>query len=365
MFSHALRKHKDLIALATLLALSIPLSVPGVGFAQDFSAPSTLHGKQAIIPRGTVFECRMDEGIGSSRSKQGEKFSLSLASPLLANGTDVLIPAGAQVLGEVVEAIPSGHLKHEKGRPKPTGKLRVSLNGLRTPDGVTYPLVASITGETFMDSAGGRQQANTHLNQNVGYIGSQASFEAVAPGSDNKRRGSSGGGGGRGPQVQTRDQIMKDPILGIDREQNSNGLAKIRSLTKKGNELVIARGAPVIVKIDAPFKIGFAQAAGAEAALRPSVPMESDGSFGKRFAKTRAPEEQQQMQQQQQQQAAEPSQPSNPLPGILPDTPHGSVTTAPPMSAQPPVLQQGNAGAQGGPAAPQPVTTQQSNTNDF
>jgi len=349
MFSHGLQRHKDLIALATLLALSVTISAQ----AQDYSAPSTLHGKTLVIPRGTVFECRMDEPIGSGRSHAGEKFSLSLASPLLANGTDVLLPAGSQVLGEVVQAISSGHLKHEKGRPKPDGKLRVQLNGLRTPDGVSYPMVASITGETFMSSST-QQTANKRINQNVGYVGSQASFEAVAPGSDNRRKGNSG----QGPKVMTRDQVMKDPILGMDGRDDQGGgeaKAKIRSLAKKGHELIIARGAPVFVKLDAPFKIGIAQAAGAEAVLTPNVPMESDGSFGRRFTKRPRREEQEQ-QQEQQHYAQQPIAPSNPLPGILPDNPHGQ----PPTISEPPAQQQAPAEV-----APQPVTVHQSNTNDF
>jgi hypothetical protein len=84
--------------------------------------------------------------------------------------------------------------------------------------------------------------------------------------------------------------------------------------------------------------------------LQPNVNLESDGSIGNRVAKTRAPE-QQQMQQQSQESAP---QNSNPLPGILPDNPHGQ----PSMMGTPPVVQ-------GGPAAPAPVTIQQPNTNDF
>lgn len=342
MLTLANHQYKTILT-AVLIGL---MALPAVAqIDSDYQAPSTMHGKTLIIPRGTVFECRMDESIGSSRSRAGQQFTMSLASPLLANGTDVLIPAGAQVLAEVVEAIPHDHVSHPKGSVKPTGKLRISITGMRTPDGVTYPMVASITGETFMTSANGRQTPNTRINQSVGYVGSQASFEAVLPGQADKKRQSSGG-----PKVQTRDQVMKDPVLGIDRaDQNTNGYAKIRSLVKRGREVSMASGSPVMIKLDAPFKMGITQAAGAEAALRPNVPLESDGSFGRRFAKT-GPAEQPQMQQGGAGMAPGAAPGGNPLPGILPDRP-GETSSAPPVIQSP--------------GAPQGVTIQQSNTNDF
>jgi len=94
-------------------------------------------------------------------------------------------------------------------------------------------------------SSSTQQTANKRINQNVGYVGSQASFEAVAPGSDNRRKGNSG----QGPKVMTRDQVMKDPILGMDGRDDQGGgeaKAKIRSLAKKGHELINRPRCPCI-----------------------------------------------------------------------------------------------------------------------
>jgi len=34
---------------------------------------------------------------------------IGMATPVLINGSEVAIPAGSQIVGEVVEAIPAGH----------------------------------------------------------------------------------------------------------------------------------------------------------------------------------------------------------------------------------------------------------------
>jgi len=250
-----------------------------------YRAPSSIRGKMVVIPVGTVFEGRIDSSIGSSSSRQGQQFTITMSAPVLANGVDVLIPSGSQVLGEVVEAIPSSRLPRDKGTVKPTGKLRVQLSGLRTPDGISYPLVAAITGEAPSQrgySQGGIQRGG------VAYVGSSASFEAVAPGAQdryNRQRG-------QPPRVLTRDELMRDPIYG----QNQGGSygqysgyggqrLAIRSLVKRNHELYIYRGSPLSIKLEAPFKIGFNPMQSA-APIAPPPPPVSSGS-GKRFQRKR------------------------------------------------------------------------------
>ncbi len=351
----------QLAGLSAMITLAFSLALGAQ--AQDYMGASSLHGKTVILPRGTTFEGRMDLTIGS-RSRQGQAFTISMAAPVLANGTDVLIPAGSQIIGEVVEAIASGDVPHPKGM-KPIGKLRVQLSGLRTPDGVTYPLVASLAGETFSTGGQGGGQANKNLGGGIGYVGSQASFEAVAPGMDTKRRG---GDGGQGPKVLTRSEIMRDPIYGIDQNDNNNGggqAPKIRSLVKKGRDIYIASGSPVSIKLDAPFKIGISQAAGAAAALTPQVDLNTDGTFGRRFVKQAAPPPQQQ------DQTVAPGE--NPLPGILPDVPHSvpaynpppPAAVAPPAAIAPPAVQPMQAQQPAGQLQPAGQAATPAKGNDF
>lgn len=187
-----------------------------------YRSSSTFHGKMVVLPIGTTFEGRMESTIGSSISNPGQKFEIMMASPVLGNGVEVLIPSGAKVLGEVVEAIPSSRLPRQKGYPKPTGKLRVQLAGLRMPDGVTYPMVASITGESFVRAGGrramGRGKENENLGGGVAYVGSNASFEAVAPGMASKLKTRPG----QAPKVVShasscaiRSSAIKAPITAI------------------------------------------------------------------------------------------------------------------------------------------------------
>lgn len=100
------------LALVVLLFIQPTLAQPGV--SPYYKAPDSLAGRTIVIPAGTTFEGRIESTIGSSVSKQGERFIITLSSPLLANGSDVLIPAGAEVLGEVVQAIPAKDVPHAK-----------------------------------------------------------------------------------------------------------------------------------------------------------------------------------------------------------------------------------------------------------
>jgi hypothetical protein len=318
---------RPFLTLAATLVLLGTMSPPS--FAQGFQGASSLHGKTVVMPRGTTFEGRMDLTIGS-KSRQGQPFTISMSAPVLANGTDVLIPAGSQIVGEVVEAIPASDVPHPKGM-KPSGKLRVQLSSLRTPDGITYPIVASLAGESYsQNGAPGPGTPNRNLGGGVGYVGTQASFEAVAPGMEARRRG----GGSNGLQMITKSELMRDPIYGIDQaDQQNQGGMKIRSLVHRGRDIFIASGSPVSIKLDAPFKIGISQAAGAAAAMTPQVDLNPDGTFGRRFVKQAPPPPQPQ--------GGDPNIPpgENPLPGILPDVPHGQPSFAPPQQQAPPVQQ--------------------------
>lgn len=307
-------KHKSKLPAVglTLLWLLTSLGMPLSAQAQQqkssdslYRPAHSLHGKTVIIPIGIHFEGRLDHTIGSSVSKQGERFEIEVSSPILANGTDVLIPAGAVVIGEVVECIPSGRLPHQKGFPKPTGKLRVQLSGLRTPDGITYPMVASLAGETISRGGGGRrgggqERANTKLGHGVAYVGSSSSFEAVAPGAAQRLRTRPG----QAPKVVTAREMMQDAIYGSGQDStNQQGAGHIRSLVKKGTNLYILAGSPVSVKIDAPFKLGVAAAQGTSAALEAPADDEErrENNGGRRFAKRGTRQSQQEEQQDQQQ----------------------------------------------------------------
>jgi hypothetical protein len=199
-------------------------------------------GKTVMIPAGTTFEGRVDQTLGSAKSSPGTKFAVTMSSPALGNGQDVIVPAGSQFLGEVVEAIPSKHLPHKKGYDKPTGKLRVQLTGLRVAGGSTYQIVAS-----FIKDA----KASSDLGTGVAYVGTQAGFNGVYP------RGGGPGSRNTGGLV-SKDAMLKNALYGDpdrDKQHQSGDKNAIRSLVKKGNELIIANGSPMSIRLDAPLRL--------------------------------------------------------------------------------------------------------------
>jgi hypothetical protein len=324
-------KHSIYIAVAmACIFMSVQAAQAQVTDPSAFyERPDTMHGKTLLIPSGTTFEGRIDTTIGS-HSHRGQRFAIVLASPLIANGVDVLVPSGAQVLGEVVEAIPSSALPHKRGQPKPLGKLRVQVTALRMPDGMIFPLVASIVGETF--GTGPSAQRNPELGGGVAYMGSQANFALVNPGASHRFRGRNGGLA----TVTPKSELLRDPLYGRDQDNQSSFSAKkqnIRSLTKKGNDLYIFSGSPLTVHLDAPLKIGIAASPAGTTLLAPTfgqTELETGIRAGRRFARptdgagngtTSAPKTNG---------AASPyMKPPNPLPGILPDPPSLSTQSSP------------------------------------
>jgi hypothetical protein len=218
-----------------------------------YRAPHSMAGKMIVLPIGTTFEGRINQNISSTRSHAGESFAVVLSAPVLSNGIDVIIPAGSQVIGEVVEAIPSHAQPHKKRMPKPRGKLRIQITQLRTPDGTSYPLVANLVGEqeTGRNGHGGLQ---TPLGSSVGYVGTAESFEAVAPGSSRygKQYGQS-----RSPEKDYvhKRQFLSDEIYGMGDERGQGGDRRIRSLVLRKNDLYIDSGSPLTVRLSAPLRL--------------------------------------------------------------------------------------------------------------
>jgi len=312
-----------MVALAVLLSgtLLSPVFAQKNRSGEKFYRPnSSMHGKTVLIPMGITFEGRIDSTIGSSVSRQGERFTVTLSAPLLGNGTDVLVPAGSQVIGEVVEAIPASSIPRVKGMPKPTGKLRVQLSGLRTPDGVTYPVIASMVGEQMV--MGRRTTMNKNLGPGIAYVGSQSSFEAVAPGANARNIP------GQGPRVMKKRELLTDAIYGVDKQMDSRAdQMRVRSLVKRNQNLYIMDGSPITMRFDAPFKMGISAAQGSETMLEETYDNEGERpAGGRRFEPTSQPtarkEKDADVQQQQQQQ-------QSPLPFLRPKTEAAYPNAAP------------------------------------
>ena len=112
--------NRHLVIFASLFlflwaAISMGCSSKSTEESSDSSAPSSksasLFGpKEVTLPPGTAVTVRLSGAVGSKLSASGDHFSAVVARPVEVNGK-VIVPAGAEALGRIVEAVPQGRLK--------------------------------------------------------------------------------------------------------------------------------------------------------------------------------------------------------------------------------------------------------------
>ena len=89
------------------------------------------------LPEGTTIRVKLLHGLSTAYSEKGEAFSSRVASDVL-QGDKVLIPAGAEIDGRVVE-VSSGHAGGH-------GSMRLLPETVVLPDGTRIHLSAEVTG---------------------------------------------------------------------------------------------------------------------------------------------------------------------------------------------------------------------------
>ena len=75
-------------------------SAPATGTSEDATASN--EGPQ--VAEGTQFRVRLNQGLSSQHSYAGQPFTAIVETPLRATNGDVLVPKGALLHGEVVDA---------------------------------------------------------------------------------------------------------------------------------------------------------------------------------------------------------------------------------------------------------------------
>jgi hypothetical protein len=274
------------LAAAILFSFSQIASLAQQDSQNLYRAPSKFAGKTVVLPIGTTFEGRIQSTIGSRQSRSGESFSVEVSAPILANGTEVLIPSGSEVIGEVAEAISSSSQPHDKNTFAPLGILRVQITTLKMPDGQTYPLIASFAADGQRAGRGGDLTAR---KSSVAYVGTQAGFDAVNPALQRNQRQNQGK-----LQVLGKSQIMSDPILGDQQGNQSNSYGQVRSLVRRGRELIIMRGSSITIRLDGPLKIALGVSNAQNSVESAPADEAAPSSKSKHFAKSRpapAPEQ--------------------------------------------------------------------------
>jgi hypothetical protein len=113
--------HRHLVIFASLFlflwaGISIGCSSSNTAEeSSDSSAPSSkstrlFSPKEVTLPPGTAVTVRLSSAVGSKLSASGDHFSAIVARPVEVNGK-VVVPAGAEARGRVVEAVPQGRFK--------------------------------------------------------------------------------------------------------------------------------------------------------------------------------------------------------------------------------------------------------------
>lgn len=90
------------------------------------------------VDKGTVFRVRMSGDISSASAKVGDRFTTTVTEPVYSSTGQVVIPSGSTVTGNVDSVVPA----KKGGDP---GQISVSFVSVRTPDGKTRTINASLT----------------------------------------------------------------------------------------------------------------------------------------------------------------------------------------------------------------------------
>ena len=106
--------HRRLAIVTSLLFLlwaSVACSTKPAGENAEASATSHIFGgEQVTLAAGTVVTVRLASAVGSKLSANGDHFNASVARSVEVEGK-VVVPAGTEALGKVVEAVPQGRFK--------------------------------------------------------------------------------------------------------------------------------------------------------------------------------------------------------------------------------------------------------------
>lgn len=129
---------------------------------QGYGQGQPLKGRVVVAPAGSTFEATLSTGLSSGLNSIGDVVTATVSSPLVI-GSNVVIPAGSQVVGQVVNAISARRFRAGSG-----GVLEFRFTSIRTPDGQRYPLSASVDTTRF------KLQAETGGSRTAKVVGKTA-----------------------------------------------------------------------------------------------------------------------------------------------------------------------------------------------
>ncbi len=187
-----------------------------------------LKGRVVVAPAGSRFDVALISTISSGINRVGDVVTASVSNPLII-GSDVVIPAGSQIIGQVVNAIPAARFMAGSG-----GVLEIRFTSIQTPDGQRYPLSASVDTTQF------KLQAETGGSRLAKGVGKTAVGAGLGAALGTAIGAIAGGMPGRG--------AWSGAAIG-------GGVGALGALASKGKELVIQGGTQVPVLLDQSLQI--------------------------------------------------------------------------------------------------------------
>lgn len=187
-----------------------------------------LRGRVVVAPAGSRFDVTLVTTLSSGLNRVGDIVTANVSNPLVI-GSDVVIPSGSQVIGQVVNAIPAARFMAGAG-----GILEIRFTSIQTPDGQRYPLSA------LVDTAQFKLQAETGGSRLAKGVGKAAVGAGLGAALGTAIGAIAGGMPGRG--------AWSGAAIG-------GGTGLLTALASKGAELVLQSGVQVPVLLDQSLQV--------------------------------------------------------------------------------------------------------------
>jgi len=107
------------------------LALAGLVFGSNGGSVPVARVPDVVLRPGTALLVRLDEAIDTRRNRAGDRFTATLAEPIVS-GDRVVVPRGTRFTGHIAESKPSGRFK---GR----AVLALSLDSMEL-NGRVYPI---------------------------------------------------------------------------------------------------------------------------------------------------------------------------------------------------------------------------------
>jgi hypothetical protein len=164
--------------LASIIGLLIVLQLFDVGLSVAYAQTSASRKRKPVyysISANRTMRVRLNEDIGSERSRVGDTFTTTVVDPVYSKGGVLVIPEGSIVTGRVTNL----QRAQRNGTP---ATLDVQFTSLRLPNGRSVPFNGSLTdlsGSNGNTDNEGTVTAKKTSKRNLKFIGGGAAGGAV------------------------------------------------------------------------------------------------------------------------------------------------------------------------------------------